>query len=86
MATQVYGVKFTCDICGVDGRISDQYPVSAIRYDQIPVPEGWVNLNPFGLIMTDPMGVTITHLCYSCGGLSIEGLSARLKARAAREG
>jgi hypothetical protein len=85
MAVQVYGVKFTCDACGVDGCIADQYPAAAIRYNQIPVPEGWVNLGLFGLVFTDAYGSAVNHLCRVCGGLSIGDLTARLKVRAERE-
>lgn len=80
-----YGAKFNCDGCGVDGHIADRYPAAGFRYDQLPMPEGWVNLGHFSLVFTDSYGQPVTHLCQVCGALSIEGLTARLKARADRE-
>lgn len=86
MAVLIVGVKYQCDVCGIDASTGDRYPADGFRYDQAPMPEGWADLGLFNLMYTDPMGTAVRHLCYSCSGLSIGGLSARLKARAAREG
>jgi hypothetical protein len=85
MSVQLYGIKYTCDCCGAQGAVDDRYPVVAIQYNQIPVPEGWTNMGLFSLMMTDAYGAAINHLCQVCGGLSIGGLTERLKARAERE-
>ena len=83
MAILSYGISFTCDACRVQGQIPDHYP--APRYDALPMPDGWVDLGLFSLVMTDAYGAAIRQLCQVCGSLSIGGLLERLKARVASE-
>lgn len=79
MGVLTYGVKFSCDLCHLQ---ADGPPVTGdLRYDQLPVPEGWTNMNLLSIILRDAFAAPITYLCPACSGLTVGTLAERLNAQ-----
>lgn len=85
MSVLTYGRRFQCDLCGVqaEGPVpAAGVPRQTLYEGQVPVPDGWVALGYYQLMLADAFGSSIAHLCYVCGGLSIGGLVERMRAKA----
>jgi hypothetical protein len=78
----VYGVTFTCDLCGATAGTDARLPASPPPvYGTEPVPDGWSNLELMSLAFKDLYGARISHLCKNCSALSIGELAAKLRAQ-----
>lgn len=81
MGILAYGIRFSCDLCGAQAEGEQPPPGQALVYSQLPVPDGWTNLDLLSIRVRDVFASPVSYLCPACSALTVGQLADRMKAR-----